>query len=137
MKKKRQNLEVKTRQNTRILFYWTAGWVLSLALVAFGPAWIWGDRPLLSFLGIFLNLLIGVGMVFANKHYINGLDELQRKIQLETMALTLGVAVVVGISYSMLDVLNLMPFNAEISHLVMVIGITYLTASIIGNIRYR
>jgi predicted membrane protein len=137
MKQQRQNLCAETRQNTRILFYWTAGWVISLAVVAFGPTLIWGEKPLLNLAGILFNLLIGIGMIFANKRYINGLDELQRKVQLEAMALALGVAVVVGISYSMLDVVNLVAFDAEISHLVMVIGITYLIASVIGNVRYR
>lgn len=137
MTKKRQNLGVETRQNTRILFYWTFCWVLSLALVAFGPALIWGEKPTINLLGILLNLAIGIGMIFANIRHLNGLDELQRKIQLEAMALALGVAVVAGISYSMLDVLDLITFDAEISHLVMLVGLTYLVTTLIGNARYQ
>ena len=137
MKQKGQNLDLETRRNTRLLAYWTGAWVLSLALVTFGPTLIWGEQPVINLIGILFNLAIGIGMIFANKRYINGLDELQRKIQLEAMALALGVGVVVGISYSMFDILNLIAFDAEISHLVIVIGITYMLGSIIGNLRYR
>ncbi|GAB2765307.1 hypothetical protein [Salinimicrobium soli] len=137
MKKQRPNLSVETRQNTRILFYWTMGWVLSLALVSFGPTLIWGEKPTINLLGILLNLAIGIGMIFANIRHLNGLDELQRKIQLEAMAVALGVAVVAGISYSMLDVLNLITFDAEISHLVILVGLTYLVTTLIGNSRYQ
>lgn len=137
MEKERQTLSTETRQNTRRLFYWTFGWVLSLAIITFGPRFLWEDQPAINLIGILLNLAIGVGMIFANVRHINGLDELQRKIQLEAMGLALGVAIVAGISYSMLDILNLVNFDAEISHLVILVGLTYLVASIIGNVRYK
>lgn len=44
---------------------------------------------------------------------------------------------VVGLSYSNLDVSNIIPFNAEISHLVILMGLTYL-AGVAGGLRkYR
>lgn len=137
MKEKRQSLSSQIRHNNRLLFYWTSAWLLSLAIATFGPRFLWQDQPVLSLAGILLNLAIGIGMIFANKRYLNGLDELQRKVQLEAMALALGVAVVAGISYSVLDNINLISFDAEISHLVMLIGITYLIAIITGNRRYQ
>ncbi|MFZ0489015.1 MAG: hypothetical protein WAM00_02135 [Salegentibacter sp.] len=137
MKKETQTLSSTIRRNTRRLFYWTSGWVLSLAILTFGPMFLWEGQPAISLVGILVNLGIGVGMIFANKSYINGLDELQRKIQLEAMGLALGVAVVAGISYSTLDNLNLISFDAEISHLIILVGITYLVATITGNRRYR
>ena len=76
-------------------------------------------------------------MILANKRHLNGLDEMQRKIQLEAMALSLGVGVVGGLSYSMLDVTNVISYDAEISHLVILIGLTYLAGTITGQFRYR
>lgn len=137
MKEKRQSLSSQIRHNNRLLFYWTSAWLLSLAVATFGPRFLWEDQPALSLAGILLNLTIGVGMILANKRYLNGLDELQRKVQLEAMALALGVAVVAGVSYSVLANINLISFDAEISHLVMLIGITYLIAIITGNKRYQ
>jgi len=56
---------------------------------------------------------------------------------MDAMAITLGITLILGISYSMLDITNLIAFNAEISHLVFIMGITYLIAMLIGNARYK
>ena len=126
-----------TRKTTLNLAYWTGAWVLTMALVSFGPKFIWNENNTLTIIGILVNLAIGIGVIFANKKHLNSLDELQRKIQLEAMAISLGVAVVFGLSYSMLDVTNLITYDAEISHLVILIGLTYLGGTLIGNLRYR
>ena len=76
-------------------------------------------------------------MIHANKIHLKGLDEMQQKIQMEGMALSLGVGLVCGLSYSLLDTTNLISFDAEISHLVILMGLTYLTGIILGHRRYR
>ena len=125
------------KKNNLKLMYWTVAWVLSMALIAFGPKLLWSDSVTLELAGILINFLIGMGMIFANRKFINNLDELQRKIHLEAMALALGIAVVTGLSYSMLDVRNLISFDAEISHVVIIIGLTYLAGTVIGSLRYK
>lgn len=125
------------KRNSLHLFYWTLAWVLSMAVIAFGPKFLWKNSDTLNLLGVLFNFIIGIGMILANKKYLNDLDELQRKILLEAMAVALGIAVVAGLSYSMLDVWNLISYDAEISHLVIIIGLTYLTSSIVGNLRYK
>jgi hypothetical protein len=62
---------------------------------------------------------------------------MQRKVTMEAMAIAMGVGVVGGMSYSMLDVANVISFDAEIGHLVGLIGITYFIAFIVGSIRYK
>lgn len=125
------------RRNTRQLFYWTLAWVLTLAVAAFGPKFLWDFNPLISILVIVINTGIGIGMILANKRHLNGLDEMQRKLNLEAMAIALGAAVVGGVSYSMLDAGNVIAYDAEIGHLVALIGITYLVGVIVGNLRYK
>jgi hypothetical protein len=82
-------------------------------------------------------MAVGVGMILANKRHLQGLDELHQKIQLDAMAISLGVGVVVGLGYSNLDVTNIISADAEISHLVILIALTYLAGIIIGNRKYR
>lgn len=137
MKQTDKNWCDSTRKNTVNLAYWTGAWVLTMALVSFGPKFLWNENIALTIIAILVNLAIGIGVIFANKRHLNSLDELQRKIQLEAMSLALGVAVIFGLSYSMLDVTNLISYDAEISHLVILIGLTYLAGTIIGNMRYR
>ena len=50
-------------------------------------------------------------MIVANKNHLRGLDEMQQKIQLEAMALALGVGLVAGLGYSTLSITNLITFD--------------------------
>jgi len=111
-----------TVRNTVRLGYWTGAWVLTMALANFGPIFIWQSNKLPTILAILVNIGIGIGMIMANKRHLHGLDEMHQKIQLEAMALSLGVGLVVGLSYSTMDTTNLIGFDAEISHLVILMA---------------
>ena len=130
------NWAQQTKKNTQRLGKWTIAWVLSVALATFGPIFLWQSATL-SIIAIGLNLILGIGMIVANKIYLDGLDELQKRIQLEAMALTLGVGLVCGIAYTILDVVNVIAQDAEISYLIILLGITYLIGITIGQLRYR
>lgn len=127
----------RTCRNTRLLAYWTTAWVSTMAVATFGPKFLWSEDTLLTALAIAINLAAGVGMILANKRHIQGLDELQKKITLEAAALALGVTLVFGLGYSLLDITNLISGDAEISFLVMLTSVTYLVAVIVGNRRYK
>ncbi len=137
MKEKQESWNANCRKSTLNLGLWTGAWVITTALVAFGPKLIWVGNNTITVFAIILNLAVGLGMIFANKRYINGLDELQRKIQLEAMGIALGVGVVFGIGYSMLDITNIIAYDAEISHLIILIALTYFAGCVIGTLRYK
>lgn len=108
-----------------------------MAIASFGPKFIWNFNSVISALFILLNTLVGIGMILMNRKYINGLDEMQRKVNLDAMAFALGVAVVGGLSYSMLDVSNVISYDAEISFMVILISLTYIVGVVFGNLRYK
>jgi len=137
MEAKSNEWEATQRKNVRLLAYWTGAWALTLALPAFGPKFLWDYNSSISILAILINTIIGAGMILVNRKYANGLDEMQRKIFMEAKALALGVGVVGGLSYSMLDAANVISSDAEIGHLVGLMGITYSIAYIVGSIRYK
>ncbi len=131
------NWKLRNKRNTLRLGLWTAGWLVTLALATFGPKLLWNFNTAFSIPAIILNLLVGVGMIWANIVQLKGLDEMQQKIQLNAMGITLGVTLVAGISYSLLDITKVIQFDAEISFLVMLMGLTYLIAILIGNRSYQ
>ncbi len=131
------NLTTRTKINTVQLGLWTGVWVLTTALAAFGPKFFWEFNTPLTILGVLINLGIGFGMILANKRYLNGLDELMRKIQLEAMAISLGVGLVCGLSYELLEDIKLITFEPEVSHLIMLMALTYMVGLIAGNRRYK
>ncbi|MDU0113017.1 hypothetical protein RT723_08410 [Psychrosphaera aquimarina] len=131
------NWQGKTKQNINRVKMWTLAWVISMALANFGPKFLWNQLESLTIAAITLNFLLGVGMIYANKIYIQNMDEMQKEIHLNSMAWTLGVGLIVGLSYSNLDVTNVISGPAQISHLILVMGVTNLIAIFVGSRRYK
>jgi hypothetical protein len=90
-------------KNTKEFRLWTLAWTLSMAIATFGPQFLWNEESVGTLLAIIVNLILGIRMILANRKFINSGDELQKKIHLESLGLTLGLAVIVGLSYSLLD----------------------------------
>jgi hypothetical protein len=124
-------------RNTVGLAAWTGGWVASLALAAFGPAAVWNREPALTLLAIGVNVVIGIGMLLANRRNLLGMDELQRTIQLQVMAWTLGLGLVGGLAWTLFDRHDLVPFQVGIGHLVAFMSAVYMVGTILGARRYR
>lgn len=127
----------RSKKNTIRLGLWTGAWVLATALVAFGPKLLWDFDTSLTILALLSNLGIGVGMILANKQHLKGLDEMHQKIQLEAMGLSLGIGLVVGIGYEQMEDIRLITFEPEISHLIMLMAISYMIGVFLGTRRYR
>ena len=108
-----------------------------MAVAAFGPKLIWDFDTLLTALAVLVNLGVGFGMIMANKRHLAGLDEMHQKIFLDAGALTLGVGLVCGLSYELLDEIRLISFEPKISHLVVLMSLTFLVGMIAGHRRYR
>jgi hypothetical protein len=131
------DITAQTKKNTLRLGWWTGAWVLASAGAAFGPRFLWDFNTLPTILGVLIHIGIGFGMIRMFRQYLLGLDELQRKIELDAMALTLGVGMVVGVSYELLEDIKLITFEPEISHLIILMGLTFGIGIIVGNRRYQ
>ena len=129
-------MKQERKKRTIRLAIWTWTWVATLAVATFGPKFIWENSTLWTIMALCINLLNGVLMIMANRSLFNHYDELERKIHLESMGLTLGATVVVGLSYSLLDQTNLITSNAEISYLILFISVTYAITLMINRKRY-
>ena len=129
-----------TKRNARNALhplYWTVAWVLSTAVAVFGPKLMWDFATLPTILGVLLNLGVGVGMILATRRHVLGLDEMQQKIFLDAGALSLGVGLVCGMSYELLEDVKLISFEPEISHLMILMTPTFIAGVIAGDRKYR
>jgi hypothetical protein len=131
------NWESSNKKNTVRLGIWTAAWVLSTALMAFGPQLLWDFATVPTVMAVIFNLVIGFGMILANRRQLRGLDEMQQKIFLEAGALALGVGLVCGVSYDILEDIRLISFEPAIAHLVILMCLTFMVGMIIGHRKYR
>ena len=78
-----------------------------------------------------------VGWIVAFTRYLRALDELQRKIMLDSLAVTLGVGWVLGFAYVVADGAGLVANEAGVAVLSALLSVVYMTAIVIGRLRYR
>lgn len=116
---------------------WTSAYVVTMAFAAFGSEFLWPGNTTLTFMAVAVNLVVGVVMIIANIRHLSALDEMMQRIQLEAMAVSLAVVLVGGLTYSLLDMTNLIPWDAEIGFLVMAMGLTYIVTFTVGLKRYK
>ena len=129
--------ESRTRANVMRIFRWSVAWVGTCALLVFGPKFLWNKALVFTLLAVGLNVLVGICAIMANKKYFEELDDIQRKVHLNSLAITVGVAFIAAVPYSVMDSYRLIPFHADIAHLVMLMGLTYGTSNLYGTRRYR
>jgi len=129
--------ESRIRTNVIRLFRWNGAWGAATALMAFGPKFLWNKAQVFTLLAVGLDVTVGVGMILANKNYLAQLDELQRKVQLNSMAITLGVAVVAGVPWSVMDGYHVIPLHANIAYLLILMSVTFAVSNLYGTRRYR
>ncbi len=137
LKPSQTGYQSRIRTNVIRLFRWNAAWAAATALMAFGPKFLWNKALVFTLLAVGLDVAVGVGMILANKKYLAELDELQRKVQLNSMGITLGVGLIAAAPFSVMNAYRLIPFHADISHLVMLMAVTFLVSNLYGARRYR
>ncbi len=124
-------------QNTLHLAYWTLAWLVTTAIAAFGPRKIWDFATVPTMLAVAVNLGVGFGMIVAIRRHLRGLDELHRKIFLDATALSMSVGMVVGLAYELLEDIKLISHQPEISHVVMLMSVTFMVGMISGHRKYQ
>lgn len=137
LKPPENSYQSRTCKNSIRLACWGGAWVAATALMGFGPRFLWNKASVFTLLAVGLNVAVGVGMILANKRYIAELDELQQKVYLNALGITVGVAVIAGVPFSVLNKYNVIPFQADIPTLVILMSLTYVVAVAYGNWRYR
>ncbi len=126
----------KQKKQTKIMLGWTIAWVASLAFLTGGENSLW-DNLIFTKIGLLINFAIGIGMIIANKNLFKTYDELQKKIQFEAMAITLGLVVVVGLTYEVSFDFGVINSEPEFEYLMIFISISYVVSTLINSRKYK
>jgi hypothetical protein len=105
--------------------------------MSFGPRFLWNKTSAFTLLAVGFNFCVGVGLIVAHKKYLANLDELQRKVYLDALGITVGVVLIVAVPYAVLDRFNIVHLNGEVSDLVILMAVTFLASFLNGTWRYR
>jgi hypothetical protein len=127
----------EANKRTVQLALWTLAWVASLALARFGPSLLWDSQPAASWAAVAINVAVGIGWIIAHARYLRGIDELQRKIMLDALAVTLGVGWVGGFAYVVADAADLLAREVNSGTFPVLLGIVYMVAIVGGHMRDR
>jgi hypothetical protein len=119
------------------LALWTLAWVVTLALARFGPSSLWDSQSVASWAAVAANLAVGIGWIVAHARYLRGIDELQRKIMQDALAVTLGVGWVGGFTYVVADAADLIAREVNIGIFAALLAIVYMIAIVVSSLRYR
>ena len=123
--------------NNSQLALWTLAWLVSTAFLRFGAEYIWDYQTTYSIYALIVHLTLGFTLIVANIRHLSNLDELQRKITMDAMGITLGVGLIAGIAYEQLEDIKLISFEPEINQLIILMAITYVIATIVGTRKYQ
>ena len=123
-------------KNTIRFLCWTFAWSMTMVLADKAILYEWHSSALISAVAIVLNAGIGIGMILSYLRHLKYMDELQRKIQLDALAIAMGVALVGSFSYSLMVTAKFIT-DAEVSDIILLMTFTFVVSVIVGHIRYR
>jgi len=127
----------RMRTNNTRFACWAAAWLGATALMGVGPRIFWSGSPVFTLLAVGLDVVVGVGLIAASTKYVMDLDELQQKVYLNALGITVGVAVIASIPLSVMNRYQFIAFHVEISHLVILMSVTFAVSAVYGSVRYR
>ncbi len=136
-KPEKRGYQSRTLKNILQLFTWAGAWLATCALMSFGPRFLWNRSATFTLMAVGLNFCVGVGLIVVHKRYLASLDELQRKIYLDALGITVGVVLIVSVPYAVLDRFDIVHLKAEVSDLLILMTVTFLASLLAGARRYR
>lgn len=131
-----EKLNARLNRGTKQIFIWTLAWVLSNALVIFGSKNLWNYNTEITLLALALNLGLGIKMLLVFKDHLADMDEMQRKIHFNAIAVSLGVSMILGSIMGMVEPTGLLEAAPSASSLLFVMGISYIVAVFVNFKRY-
>ncbi|WP_133407837.1 hypothetical protein [Parashewanella tropica] len=122
-------------RNANIVNLWGFAWALSfwLVIAAIDNQWITSTFSIV--VALVSNAAIGLTMVVSYKRMLNALDEMEKKIQLDALAISVGMVIIVFAAGSILEKAQLIE-ELKTSYIMITISLSYVVSLIAGRVRY-
>ena len=137
MQAETQSVDERAFKNVIPIALGTVAWAATLALARFGHEGLWDSNPVIGWIAIALNVAVGIGLIVIHARYLRRVDELQRKILVDGMALALGAGLIGGFAYGAANAGGLIEFDLNVAYLSTLMAVVYAIGTVIGTIRYR
>jgi len=111
-------------------------WIAMMVFIDKGILYGWFSSNMqINFL-IAFDTILGIVVIFMFITLLKSLDELQRKIQFDALAFSMGATFVASITYSLLTTAQIVK-DSETSDLILIMTICYMVSVIYGQVKYR
>jgi len=131
----RRGLVARDIKNAIIVNFWLLAWAISLVVLTTISGYEWYAKWM-SMSGLAIHIGISVGMIMVVKRFLSEAEDLERKIQLDALALSVGISIVVFSSYSLLEKVIDVP-ELSAAYLIVIMSIGYALGLIFGRMRLR
>ena len=135
LKPQEHGYQSRTLAGLRRLACWAGAWTAATLLMKEGPEFLWNKDLAFTLLAAGLDVAVGIGLILAHKNWLAELDELQRKVYVDALGITLGVTLIAGVAYEYLDKYGVIPFH--FSNLLFLMSATLVGSVLYGTWRYR
>jgi hypothetical protein len=111
-------------------------WIAMMIFIDKGILHEWFASDMQINLLIVFDTILGVVVIFMFIKLLKSMDELQRKIQFDALAFSMGTTFVASITYSLLTTAQIVQ-DSETSDLILIMTFCYMASVIYGQIKYR
>ena len=125
----------RDRRNSRIVNFWALAWASCWVAVSFLVSRELIPAGVASYSAVLVTTALGVGTLLVFVRYLHEAEELQRKIQLEALALGFGVGIVAAVLLEMLAEIG--AWEAGPADVILPMVAAYALGTIFGFRRYR
>lgn len=133
---RRSDYDSRSIRDNLVMVLWVFIWMASLTVADKAALYGWWEDGRLTLLAVAVNVALGLGMMVAFMRLLRGMDELQRKIQLDALSMALGISLVGCAAYSLLVTWGYI-VDEEVTDIFMLMCVSYSAAVLIGVWRYR
>lgn len=115
---------------------WIFVWMASLTISDKAALHGWWSAEWITWLSIAINAAIGLWVIQFYRRMLRGMDDLQRKIQLESLSMALGISLVGTITYSLLVTWGYI-VDEEVTDIFTLMCVSFAVSTIYGTVKYR
>lgn len=123
------------RRNQRRVLLWMSAWTVSWLGVNAGIKFDWLSPGAPAIGAAVLSTALGVGWVLAYRRFLRDADELRRKIELDALALAVGVGVVGAVAYWLLEMAGAVA-ETDLLNIAVLMIFTHTAGVLLGRRRY-
>lgn len=132
---RRCELPERDRRNQRRIIFWGFTWNTAWIAVNFAIRFDYLPTGAPSVAAALVTTLLGIIMVLTYRRFLRETDELRRKIEVEALAVSVGVGVVGGFTYHLLERAEVVN-ESGVLVVVMLIVFSYAAGVFLGHRRY-